>query len=186
MKKHAVALVLFATLMAVVVAQGQSSSAGPAQGNSTASQPAPTAPTGESARYELPYFYSVAGVGGDNAVTVVNVYNGATVPCDVTLEFQYATQSTDICSITSTIPAKQSTIFCSRQVRDPVAPCLVTCNPGLTFNEGHAFVDSTNTITACANIAVDPRVVFTDSSDVSVISSSRVSLVKFNGKNNGD
>lgn len=168
------------------IAQVQSSSAGPEQ--SAPSIFAATPPTGESARYVLPYFYSVAGSTGERSVTVLNVYNQAGVSCDVTVEFQYATGTTDICSITSTIPAKTGWIYCSRPVNDPVAPCFVTCpNGGLTFNEGHAFIDSTNTVAACANIAIDARVIYTrDLSDTLVDSSSRVSIVTINGKNKGD
>lgn len=171
---------------ASAVAQMQSSSAGPELGGPSIF--AATPPTGESARYVMPYYYSVALSSGERSVTVLNVYNQAAVSCAVTVEFQYATGTTDLCSITSTIPAKTGWVYCSRPVNDPVAPCLVTCpNGGLTFNEGHAFIDSTSTVAACANIAIDARVIHTrDLADTLIDSSSRVSIVSINSKNKGD
>lgn len=200
-----VSTMILAAVATIMIAHAQSSSANLEQGGSSSgtahsqsssvapeqSEPsisAPTPPTGESARYVLPYFYSVAASTGERSVTVLNIYNQAGVSCNVTVEFQYATGTTDVCSITSTILAKTSSIYCSRQVNDPVAPCFVVCpNGGLTFNEGHAFIDSTNTVAACANIAVDARVIHTrDLSDTLIDSSSRVSIVTINSKNKGD
>jgi len=125
-------------------------------------QPALFPPPGEATRYVLPYYTSQTLLSGDRSVAVVNVYNQAKVSCNLTVEFQYATGITDVCSITLAIPGKESALFCSRPVADPLAPCSISCPaPGLTFNTGHAYVDSTYTIPTCANIAVDAQEVFT-------------------------
>ena len=188
MKRRVSLAILLAALMALpAIAQYQSSGVGNPSAQEGVSPDIATPPAGEIARYTLPYFYSVAGASGDRSVAVINVMNQTTVACDVTVEFQYATQTSDICSITATIAPKQSEIFCSRSVFDPVAPCHIVCpSGGLTFNEGHAFIDSTNS-TACSNIAVDAREFFLrDPSDTLVDSSSQLTIVKYNLKNNGD
>src|SRR5215469_3377625 len=79
-------------------------------------------------------------------------------------------------------------LFCSRPVADPLAPCSISCPaPGLTFNTGHAYVDSTYTIPTCANIAVDAQEVFTrDPADSLIESMSRLSIVKLNQPSIGD
>lgn len=175
-----VAVVLFG----MAATQAQSTSAGEPE---LRLGPSSIPPSGEVTRYVLPYYYSVTAGVGDRSVAILNVYNQAAVSCDVTVEFQYQSQTTDICTITATIPAKRGDTFCSRPVSDPVAPCHVVCgNGGLTFNEGHAFVDSTNS-SACANIAIDAQEVFLrDPADTLVDSMSRLSIVKINSHNNGD
>jgi hypothetical protein len=147
----------------------------------------PTPPAGEAIRYVLPYYYSVAESAGERSVALINVFNQGTTPCDVTVEFQKAYGTTDTCTITATIQSKMGAIFCSRRVNDPIADCVSMCpGTGLIYDTGHAFIDSTATAT-CANIAVDAQQIFLrDTADTQVDSMSRLSIVKYNLKNNGD
>lgn len=186
MKNACFSSILLLSLLSLT-AVAQTNSAGRAQPDVGAEPAAPTPPSGEVARYVLPYYYSVTPSTGDRSVAVINVYNQSTVACNVTVEFQYATGTTDLCSITAPIPAKTSSIFCSRPVNDPLSTCFVSCpNGGLTFNEGHAFIDSTNS-SSCGTLAIDAQEIFTrDAADTLVDSQSRLSIVRINTKNNGD
>ena len=190
MKKSIVGFALTIVLVAVGAAQAQSSAEAPAGEDAIemVTPPSASPPPGEAVRYVLPFYTSETALAGDRSVAVVNVYNQATVACNVTVEFQYATRTTDLCSITLAIPGKQSRLFCSRPVGDPLAACSISCpGSGLTFNTGHAYVDSTNTIPQCANIAIDAQEVFTrDPADSLIESMSRLSIVKINLANNGD
>lgn len=190
MKKSIVGFALTMVLVAVGAAQVQSSAEDPAGENAKGivNQPASFPPPGEATRYVLPYYTSQTLLSGDRSVAVVKVYNQAKVSCNLTVEFQYATGITDVCSITLAIPGKECALFCSRPVADPLAPCSISCPaPGLTFNTGHAYVDSTYTIPTCANIAVDAQEVFTrDPADSPIESMSRLSIVKPNQPSIGD
>lgn len=189
MKKRIVGFALTMVLMAVGAAQAQSSAEAGAGEDAMGmvNPPGSFPPPGEGTRYVVPYYTSETVLGGDRSVAVVNVYNQALVSCNVTVEFQYATGTTNVCSITLTIPSKTSRVFCSRPVGDPLAPCEISCpGSGLTFNTGHAYVDSTFT-TACANIAVDAQEFFTrDPADSLIESMSRLSIVKLNQPSLGD
>ena len=129
MKKSIVGFALTMVLVAVGAAQVQSSAEDPAGENAKGmvNQPALFPPPGEATRYVLPYYTSQTLLSGDRSVAVVKVYNQAKVSCNLTVEFQYATGITDVCSITLAIPGKESALFCSRPVADPLAPCSISC-----------------------------------------------------------
>lgn len=181
------AIAIFAMVLLPVAAQAQTTSDQVGLG---AAPMVANPPLNESPRYVLPYYYSTAKwatTPPDRSVTIIQVYNQATIPCDVTVEFQYGTATTDICSLTATIAPGVDTTFCSRLVSDPLFPCHNACSPGLTFHEGHAFIDSSNTFSDCANIAVDAELVWTRNiADTQVESMSHLNIVNINSKNNGD
>jgi hypothetical protein len=143
---------------------------------------------GQEARYVLPYYTSQTFLIGARSVTAVTVYNQSTTrACDVGVQFQLAFGTTNVCSISLSIPPTESRLFCSRPVSDPLFPCSESCpGAGLTFNTGHAFVSSTSN-SACAQIAVDAQLAFTsDPSDNPVEGITKLSIVKINEGNFGD
>jgi hypothetical protein len=159
-----------------------------AQTKSSAEQPpgAPvaTAPAGQVNRYVIPNYTSQAAQA-TRSVTVVTIMNNTGFPCNAAVAFQFASATTDICVISASIPARQSRIFCSRPINDPVAPCLISCNPPLNFNTGHAYVSST-AINRCAKISVDAQQFFTrDANDDFVESQSKLTVTALTG-NQGD
>lgn len=175
-------------LCAVVPALAQSRSSGEEASVSVESL-APSPPAGQIARYLIPNYTSQTTnpTTGSRSFTVVTVHNQSTVTCNVGVQFQFAFGVTNVCSITLSIPAGQSRLFCSRPVNDPTAPCSVSCpGVGLTFNTGHAFVSSTNTL-FCQFLGVDAQQYFTrDLNDNFIESQSKLSLVTINASNLGD
>jgi hypothetical protein len=148
----------------------------------------PMPPAGQEARYVLPYYTSQTLLEGARSVTVVNVYNqSTTTTCEVGVQFQFAFGTTNVCSISLSIPPTQSRLFCSRPVNDPLFPCTVSCpGAGLTFNTGHAFVSSTSDF-RCAEIAVDAQLAFTrDPADNLVEGITKLSIIRINEGNFGD
>ena len=139
----------------------------------------------EVQRYTIPNYTSQNRVTTRSFVAVT-ILNNATTSCNASVSFQFAFGTTNICVINQWIPAKQSRIYCSRLVKDPVTPCSVSCSPELTFNTGHAYVSSDNTA-ACGNIDVDAQQYFTEgSADDHVDSQSKLTVTRFNVPNNGD
>jgi hypothetical protein len=170
-------------------APGRPSSAGEGAPAPALKAMAPAPPTGQAARYVIPYYTSQTLLSGARSVTMVDVYNQSGVACDVGVQFQFAFGTTNICSITLSIPPKQSRLFCSRPVNDPLFPCTVSCpGTGLTFNTGHAFVSSTNDANFdCARIAIHPQLAFTrDAADDQVEATTQLTIVEINSGNRGD
>jgi hypothetical protein len=136
-------------------------------------------------RYTIPN-YTSQNRATTRSFVAVTILNNATTSCNASVSFQFAFGTTNVCLINQLILAKQSRIYCSRLVRDPVAPCSVSCSPELTFNTGHAYVSSDNTV-ACGNIDVDAQQYFTEGpADDHVDSQSKLTITKFNVPNNGD
>jgi len=146
-------------------------------------------PAGQATRYVIPYYTSQTLLSGARSTTMVDVYNQSAITCDVSIQFQYAFGTTNTCSINLSIPPKQSRLFCSRSVNDPLFPCTISCpGAGLTFNTGHAFVSSTNDNNLeCARIAIHAQLAFTrDAADDQVEGTTRLSVVEINQGNKGD
>lgn len=143
-----------------------------------------TPPKGHSGRYVLPYFQSVA-FGLSRSTTVINVFNPTTNNCDVVIQWQDALGTTDVCSINYTIPAGQSTIFCSRPISGYLADCLSTCpDSGLVADAGHAYISANSN---CAHIAVDAQLEFTsDASDEALIGITKLNVINYKQGNKGD
>ncbi|PNG26300.1 hypothetical protein CR492_09285 [Methylocella silvestris] len=145
------------------------------------------APTGQAARYVIPFYTSQTVFSTARSVTVVGIFNNSNVACSVFVQFQFASQTSSICTITATVPARTSAQLCSRPVGDPLAPCNASCpGGGLTFNTGHAYVGSSTAPPGCKTIAVDPRIYYTTGSDSVILGSSQLSLVPVNAANKGD
>lgn len=146
-------------------------------------------PSGQVARYVVPYYMSQNLLTGARSTTMVDVYNQSSIACNVGVQFQFAFGTSNICGITLSIPPKQSRLFCSRPVNDPLFPCSVSCpGAGLTFNTGHAFVSSTaDPNSDCARIAVHAQLAFTrDPADNQVEGTTRLTVVEINDGNKGD
>lgn len=151
--------------------------------------PAAPAPLGHSQRYVIPFYTSQTTTPpGMRSTTLINVFNANGRACSVSVQFQFATATTNTCVITQAIPAKESRLFCSRPVNDPLAPCAplagASCSPALTFNTGHAFVSSTNNAITpgCNLIAVDAQLVHTrDAADDLVESVSKLNVQRVVG-----
>lgn len=163
-------------------------SAANAPGASDPSRAPQAVPTGQVNRYTIPHYYSVFS-GAGRSFTAVTIKNNASVTCSAAVAFQKAAGTTDTCVVNQAIPAGQSRAFCSRIPGSFGAYDCVTgasCAPALTFDEGHAFVSSTNS-SACANIAVDAEVIYTTSAADDVITGlTKLSVVKFGTANLGD
>jgi hypothetical protein len=178
-----VGVVLLGILLAtsgVIQAQPRTSSAKDARDDGT--------PKGQEARYVLPYYTSQTLLLGSRSVTAVSVYNQSTTrACDAGVQFQLGFGTTNVCSISLSIPPGESRLFCSRPVADPLFPCSESCpGEGLTFNTGHAFVSSTSNF-ACAEIAVDAQLAFTsDLADNPADAITKLSIIKINQGNFGD
>lgn len=186
--KKSLIMAVFILLGVLVIASGVTQAETSAGEDVEELEPqAPSPPAGQSARYVLPYYTSQTTTPpGARSTTVVNVYNQNAIACNVGVQFQFAFGTTNVCSITLSIPAKESRLFCSRPVNDPLAPCSVSCSPALAFNTGHAFVSST-TGTDCAKIAVDAQLAFTrDAADDLLEGITKLSIVTINAKNKGD
>jgi hypothetical protein len=157
----------------------------------TSGQPPAVAPKAVSAAITQVQRYTIPNYTSQDTATTrsfigVTIINNATVACNAAVSFQYEYGATNICVISQLIPAKQSRIYCSRPVTDPITPCAASCSPALGFNTGHAYVSSDNT-TACSDIAVDAQQYFTEGSpDDHVDSQSKLTVTKFNLPNNGD
>ena len=148
----------------------------------------PMPPAGQEARYVLPFYTSQTLLPGARSVTLVSVYNqNTTTTCMAGVQFQLGFGTTNVCSISLSIPPTQSRRFCSRPVNDPLFPCTVSCpGAGLTFNTGHAFVSSTSNF-LCAEIAVDAQLAFTrDPADNLVEGITKLSIIGINQGNFGD
>lgn len=165
------------------------SSAGEITATNEGEASAVTPPPGQTARYVIPYYTSQTLLPGARSTTMVDVYNQSSIPCDVGVQFQFAFGTTNICSITLTIPPKQSRLFCSRIVNDPLYPCTISCpGAGLLFNTGHSFVTSlADRENDCARIAVHAQLAFTrDINDDLVEGTTRLTVVEINDGNEGD
>jgi hypothetical protein len=181
----------FLLLAAATLVFGTAS--GRAEERSSAEQPAnakslavPLAPAGQVNRYRIPNYTSETLRPGTRSFVEVTIENNSNVTCNAAVSFQFAFGTSDICVISLAIPSKQSRIFCSRPVSDPLAPCSISCpGSGLTFNTGHANVSSTNTA-ECSQISVDAQQFFTrDPSDTLVESESKLTVTNLT-RNNGD
>ena len=137
-------------------------------------------PSGQTARYVIPFFMSQTAFGTARAVTAITIFNSSTSSCNASVQFQYTNQTTNLCSISMTLAAGTSQTLCSRPVSDPLTGCNVSCSPALTFNSGHAFVSSSNSPSACNRLAVDPQVYYTNGSDSALLGSSPLTIVKVN------
>lgn len=185
MKKN---LLLGVVLSAILVlAAGpvlaQATSVGEDKGIEAQAAAAPAPPAGHNFRYVLPHYNSQNSAAGSRSVTILSVYNQTTKDCEVGVQFQHLTD-TNSCTMSATVPAGTSRVFCSRFVNDPIVPCIVTCSPELTFDSGHASVSSNK---ACVNIAVDAQVVYTSDGDDNLVTAIRpLTLVKPNKANLGD
>ncbi len=139
-----------------------------------------TAPAGQVNRYVIPN-YTSQSLAATRSIAAVTIMNNTGAPCNAAVAFQFASATTDTCVITLSIPARQSRIFCSRPIGDPVVPCQISCNPPLTFNTGHAFVSSTIG-NRCARISVDAQQYFLrDANDDFVKSQSRLTVTTLTG-----
>lgn len=149
--------------------------------------PAPllaVAPAGETYRYVIPHFYSVTSLGS-RSLSGVSVRNGSKVTCSVSVTFQSAVGSANLCVLTEAIPAGESRIFCSQNASPGVYACTSVCVPALGYNAGHALVSSTSS-GACAGIQVDAQVLYSNSTDPdTLIGASRLSVTTMK-KTNGD
>ena len=161
------------------------------QGSATSSAPAATAPatapSGQTGRYVIPFYTSQTAFPTGRSVTIVAIYNDSPSACSASVQFQYAAEKSEICSISFVIPSHTSAQFCSRPVGDPLAPCKVSCPAsGLIFNTGHAFVSSSKSPSTCSKIAVDPRIYYTNGTDAVIVGSSRLSITKLGAATVGD
>jgi hypothetical protein len=179
------------TVSSIVFLSLLMAASGRAAEGSSADQPAGAksvvaAPVGQVDRYRIPNYTSQTRLPGSRSFVVVTIENNSSVSCAAAVSFQFAFGTSDICVISLTIPSKQSRLFCSRPVNDPLAPCSISCpGSGLTFNTGHANVSSTNTLD-CAKISVDAQQFFTkDAADDNVESQSKLTVTGLN-RNNGD
>jgi hypothetical protein len=138
-------------------------------------------PAGQVNRYVIVNYYSVALELPSRGAAQVTIMNNNDGPCDASVAFQFETETTDICVISLTIPAKQSRSFCSRFLGDPVAACVISCNPPLVFNAGHAYVRSTAR-PSCKNLSVDAQQYYTnDNRDETIVSQSRLTVTDLKG-----
>jgi hypothetical protein len=149
---------------------------------------APTAvPSGQVNRYVIPNFYSLI-LGAARSFTGITVYNNSNSTCSAAVRFQPNKDRTDVCVVTSSIPPKVGHHFCSRQPGSfGLFFCETSCpGAGLTFTTGHAFITSTNT-SACANLAVDAEVIYTQNTADDVIGGiTRLSVNKIGKATIGD
>ena len=136
-----------------------------------------------------PFYTSQNLLAGSRSVTAINVQNQSTISCEVGVQFQKAYGVTNTCSVTLTIPAKQSRVFCSRVVNDPLMPCNASCSPALTYDTGHFFVSSTAPLPGatdkCKSLLIDARLFYTrDIADDLVEGATRLTVVKSPGEAN--
>ena len=194
MRLRAFSFASLAAAIGLVAASSPSpaaNSAGPVQSSPSAAAElasTPLAPTGQVDRFLIPFFTSQNVFTNGRVTTVVAIFNNSSVTCSVFARFQFASTTSDICSITVSVLPHTSVQLCSRPVSDPIAPCNASCpGGGLTFNTGHIFVGSSKSPGACKLIAVDPRAYYTNSGSDSVLTgSSALTLVPVNGGNKGD
>jgi hypothetical protein len=156
------------------------------RGGNAAGAPA-AAPAGQTDRFAIPWFTSQNELAGARSTVVVSILNNSGATCRASVRFQFGFSTSDACTLTLPIPARESRRYCSRSIDDPLVPCDAVCpSGGLTFTTGHAYVSST-TRSPCHRIAVDARQHFTrDAADDLVEASSQLTLVRFNGTNLGD
>lgn len=197
MRSYARSTTLFAAAASLLILSAPSSPSRAASSDGVPSAPvaeqsgaqaAPLpAPAGQAARYVIPFYTSQTAFSTGRSVTVVGIFNNSNVACSVFVQFQFASQTSSICTINATVPARTSAQLCSRPVGDPLAPCNSSCpSGGLTFNTGHAYVGSSSAPPGCKMIAVDPRIYYTTGSDSVILGSSQLSLVPVNAANKGD
>lgn len=180
-----------ALLLAPGLARAQSSGEAPGDASAVATPQAPP-PAGQRERYVGPFYTSQTALPGSRSVSVITVHNEAGITCNVGVQFQFVVGTTNICSLTQAIPAKQTRTFCTRSVNDPLVPCTMTCAPELTFNTGHFFVSSTKPAPTavsdpCKKINVDARLYFTrDAADDLLEGATRLTVVRSPQANIGD
>ena len=137
------------------------------------------APEGQQQRWRVVNMRSVEGAV--NTATAISVTNLGRNDCEVSVDwFRAKIQAAD-CNTSLIISAGQQRIFCSRLVSNDVFElCDATCEPELTFNQGYAIVNSDKS-KKCRQLAVSPRIFYTNSKDSSLLGVSNPKVVNLKG-----
>lgn len=137
------------------------------------------APEGQQQRWRVVNMRSVEGAV--NTATAISVTNLGSIDCEVSVDWVRAKIQAADCNTSLTIPAGQQRIFCSRLVSNDVFElCDATCEPELTFNQGYAIVNSDKS-KKCRQLAVSPRIFYTNSKDKSLLGVSNPKVVNLKG-----
>ncbi len=128
---------------------------------------------GTVGRFRLGYMNSQTGVSPRSATVVTVTNTGASTDCTVSIDWRRGFSPTGpggtICTTTfANLQRGQSADFCTRPLPGSVTSCNATCSPALTFDEGNAFIGSTNTAT-CSRITVSARVYYFGNTSDTVI-----------------
>ena len=120
-------------------------------------------------------------VGSVNTATAISVTNLGNKDCRVSVDWFRAKIRAADCNTSLIISAGQQRTFCSRLVSNDVFElCDETCDPELTFNQGHAIVNSDKS-KKCRNLAVSPRIFYTNRKDSTVLGVSNPKVVILKG-----
>lgn len=137
------------------------------------------APEGQQQRWRVVNMRSVEGAV--NTATAISVTNLGSIDCEVSVDWVRAKIQAADCNTSLIIPAGQQRIFCSRLVSNDVFElCDATCEPELTFNQGYAIVNSDKS-KKCRQLAVSPRIFYTNSKDKSLLGVSNPKVVNLKG-----
>ena len=146
----------------------------------------PAVPVGQLVRYVVTFMSSITSGTINPTGTAVSITNNGPDTCDVSVDWFRGHSTTISCTTNFTsLPPGQTTVLCSRTLPNWVSVCDISCSPALTFHEGRARVNSTNT-TYCARTAVDARVFYFSGGDASVAAISNPKIVKTGIGNRGE